>query len=229
MNANFKRTKVVVLPTESNCFSPLKLRNETKHKTLNYNEYGCKLDKYQHIYFLSEELVKENDIGFINIGVNGTIGKISYDKENSTWDLTTRNNIHYPFSSRQYIKRVIASTDKLGLPKPSKEFIDVFIYEYNKGTVIESVMVEYAHICTKPDCDCIQKECDRLGVEEVKNYPCLMQSVLKTDKDNNITIRLIKDLWNREELMSVLYLLEENNKITIHFPGDVKKWIEDNL
>ena len=52
------------------------------------------------------EPIKEGDWGYISIGKNGTIGKISYDKDAETWDLTTLDNIHYPYSSKEYIRKI---------------------------------------------------------------------------------------------------------------------------
>lgn len=78
---------------------------------------------------LEDENIESGDIGFINIG-SGTIGTVSYDKEYKTWDLTTKDNIHYPFTTREYIKKVIAIQDQI----PS-EYISKFIEQYNNGCI----------------------------------------------------------------------------------------------
>lgn len=58
--------------------------------------------------------VEENpcigDIGFIKIGISGTVGVISYDEKCHTWDLTTMDNIPYPFSSKKYLNKIVFST-----------------------------------------------------------------------------------------------------------------------
>ena len=65
------------------------------------------------------------------------------------------------------------------LPKPSQSFIEKYIEKYNKGEQITDVLVEYwAHTEEHP---------------QLKINP----------KDNTITIKPVKDSWNREEVVQL--------------------------
>lgn len=86
--------------------------------------YKCK-----KLIFIGNEKIDVGDIGYINIG-EGIIGKVTYDDKYNTWDLTTIDNVHYPFSSKEYIKKVIATQDQI-----PKHYIQQFIEEYNSGKV----------------------------------------------------------------------------------------------
>lgn len=86
----------------------------------------------QHLYITSNEEIKEGD--FIINAVNN-VQLIRYTKD---------------ANESKFCHKIIASTDKLIpentfgqlLPQPSKEFIQSYIESYNKGEVIEDVLVE---------------------------------------------------------------------------------------
>jgi len=69
------------------------------------------------------------------------------------------------------------------LPTVSNQFVKVFIDEYNKSNIIKDVMVEYSYKGQQ------YNEEDKLNSLHAKVNP----------KDNTITIRKIKDNWDREE------------------------------
>ena len=107
-------------------------------------------------------------------------------------------------------------------PKPSQEWIEHYISEYNKGNVITDVQVEYDRVC---DCvvlaDCYNPEllvCD-------KKYK------IKVDNNNTITIKSSKESWNREEHIkeiidfATFYSGMERSKVE----RQVDKWIKENL
>ncbi len=75
------------------------------------------------------------------------------------------------------------SYEKLSLPQPSPQFITKYIEEYNKGTVITEVNVDWysTHETTgdKPLC-------------------------VKVDLNNCITITKLKDNWNKEEVTKLI-------------------------
>lgn len=102
------------------------------------------------------------------------------------------------------IIKIIASTDKsLGLPRPS----DSFIKKYCELGGIEYVMVEY-----------IDTDLKTFNGDEFENI-----LNLKVAPDNTITIKSIKDSWNREEVIKIVKTM---NSFPKHL---VDKWIEDNL
>ena len=90
---------------------------------------------YQHLYFLSDEEIKEGD-----------------------WVLTPNNEIKKFGQVGTYLskdKKIIATTDKSicdayktnwelkAIPQPSESFIEAFIEAYNKGQQIKRVLMEY--------------------------------------------------------------------------------------
>lgn len=113
--------------------------------TPNTNIVVSKTDKLipQQLILISleDEKIEVGDIGFINIG-GGTVGTVSYDKEYKTWDLTTKDNVHYPFTTREYIKKVIVPQEQI-----SPELIQQLVDEYHNGGMkdFEIEMIEKIH------------------------------------------------------------------------------------
>mgnify|MGYP003424287667 FL=1 len=226
-----KKIEVVMLPTEK--ATPIIHIGIMKRILFesNTSKYKGVLDKdesYQHLYFVSNEPIKEGD-WFIAIDSSIQKAKANYEKLDND-------------------KKVIATTDDLrvttfehfgALPSPSPQFIDKFIGEYNKGNVIKEVMVEYE---TKYPFE------NELGKK---------QDCLKVNKNNHITITRCKDSWSRGEITNKLKLLSElleaqaaidlHNETGIGKSGyeeyeeeikkyrnsdysfNVNKWIENNL
>lgn len=125
----------------------------------------------QHLYIslpqsdLEINKIKENDYIFLKtIGKYGQIGRYFYDKIFKTHDLTTLDNVHYPFSSLDYYEKIIATTDSLIIketnimsadsfdqilyankkfvPSIPQSFIKHYISEYNKGNIIKQIEIE---------------------------------------------------------------------------------------
>ena len=89
----------------------------------------------QHLYFLSNEEIKEGNYVIDSIG-----------------------ELFGPYEKGDIIgkeaKKIIATTDSsLQLPKSSKEFIQAYIKAYNEGKPITKVLVEYKDWCDYDD-DC---------------------------------------------------------------------------
>ena len=170
------------------------------------------LDHYepQHLYFTSDEEIKSGDL-CLDIETDEILRA-------SKMDAIPRNR-------GQINKKIISSTDtSLGLPQPSTAFINKYITEYNKGNIIEMVMVEYfkIHVGWEPDYS-FEDE----GIEGSKET---YQFIPKVSKDNTITISKVKDSWNREEVIELL----ERYERTQHSTGGlvkpiVEKWINKNL
>lgn len=217
---SFKKVKVVMLPTNEKANLLLTGRNDLYYSS-KLSDFSLKedIDIFQHLYFLSDEKIKEGD-SYEN---NGVIFRADDKFDEGNDPNQNKNN-----------KKIIATTDKSltkemycvstgkyqePLPQPSQSFIEKFVDEYNKGNVITEVMVEY--------------EVD-YGYMEVKSY-------LKVNpKDNTITIRKIKDDWNKEEVIQLLKKLAEDidydyriytrdNSIGFDMVNNDGKWIEENL
>ena len=237
-----RKAKVVMLPANEKANNAVKgyldgsllFYYQKEYKTI---EAEKGFTGYYHLYILSDDGIKEGDYGFIYIGKYGTIGKVSYDGKYNTWDLTTSDDVHYPFSSKEAIKKVIATTDSFLspkihkgevvdgsypkefrdaiLPQPSQSFIQKFIEAYNSGNPIADVLVEYESI----------KELTRITMT-----PYVVGIQPKVSKDNTITITKVKDSWSREEvhnLMMQAWITGEaspNQHYTVR-----EKWIKENL
>lgn len=173
-------------------------------------DLSCNRYHYQHLYFLSDDVIEEGD-WFINVGVNGNSLPYQYPK----------------FLKAKCSKKIICTTDSSLvsgkgldsfsgkpnlLPRPSEDFIKVFVEEFNKGNQIEWVDVEYEDAT----------EYDRVYNKE-KYFPRL-----KVNSKNEITIRKIKDTWTRDEVIALLHNMPFD--IDLHYgQGIFNKWIEENL
>lgn len=214
--STFKKTKVVMLTTNEKA-SSLSVLNSGK---LNYGAEAMSSinTKLQHLYFLSDEEIKEGDWC---VDKHKVVFKQETDKI---------------FSEFTGSKKIIATTDKslmwhdktpIGenvnglwkiLPQPSQSFIEKFVEEYNKGNVITEVMVEYEYSYRKND------DGEDIG------FPVHEPLVLKINpKDNTITIRKIKDSWSREEVIELLHKRMEYTFGEDYDKSTTDKWIEENL
>ena len=199
---------------------------------------------YHHLYITSDEEIKESDWFLADIR-----NHISENNGNPIWELKQCTHIDnsWIFTKEvgigfnpNWCKKIIATTDELylselfpvdneihsltsRLPQPSQQFIEKYIEEYNKGNIISEGLVEV-----------------EVDLENYNNweppfpYKSLDEQVfykLKLDSQNTITIRKIKDSWNREEVIDLCrsaYLYGEQGALKLH-NGVFKEWIEENL
>ena len=214
----FKRAKVVMLPTNekaSLCISQDKLTWF----------HGIKPDNeilvYRHLYIVSDDEIKESDL-FISIkNIDLKILKAEIDFK--------------PISNNRS-KKIIATTDTTikikseqagdntwfnPYPKPSDSFISKYIEEYNKGNVITDIIVEYEQV--------------REYSDELDIHGHNVKVVKVNSKDNTITIKKIKDSWNREEVINLIKEIVKSRECKAAFMcytptiTDVDKWLNDNL
>ena len=82
------------------------------------------------------------------------------------------------------------------LPKPSQQFIQKYIEEYNKGNVITDVLVEYELISNE--------EYFGNTVNPDENVPYFDEDLKINPKYNTITIKKAKDSYTREEVDRML-------------------------
>jgi hypothetical protein len=225
----FKRAQVIMLST--NVLSNLSLSDKLNNLVYNNDKHDTlSMFTNQHLYIISDDEIKEGD-WFIEEGCELPI------------------NAGYNIGLCEDCKKIIATTDtSLELkcdgkcakyecvclyPQPSKQFIEKYIESYNKGKVITDVLVEYElymqrqsnigttkYIVSKDN-----KSFDKLNFDRI---PTLLGLKINP-KDNTITIKKVKDSWNREEvirLCSKAFLIKSNNDTIIE---DFDKWIEINL
>jgi hypothetical protein len=180
----YQQCKVVMLATENKSTIYLDLE---ENKTGLYNKPESSLDELisQHLYILSDEEIKEGDWCLEGLSPLAPTELIKVTKE----DLE-RCIENYNYGS---CKKIIATTDQWLELKPhpnvSQSFIKKFIEEYNKGNVIEDVLVEYEFYNTKPNSPAIYGK---------------FKERLKVDSDNTITIKKVKDTYSREEVLVLL-------------------------
>lgn len=169
-----KKIQVLMLRTRTD--STLSKAYLANPSYLRFLESGFKDDSYssndnQHLYFLSDDEIKERDYAYHKLD-----GKVI--------QITNKDLLNGDIRRYGY-KLVIASTDKsLGLPQPSKEWIEYYISEHNKGNIITEVMVEYGID--------YEKEANQNSSEGGVSYEYFS---LKVNSDNTINLKPVEDTW----------------------------------
>lgn len=109
------------------------------------------------------------------------------------------------------------------LPQIPQSFIELFVSEYNKGSVITDAMVEYEEGLNKP------------LHESLRSSSHLIFKRLKINPDNTINIKTIKNSWNKEEHIADLFKVWKH--LRLHFRStdeetmkkEFNEWIKENL
>lgn len=257
---NVKRAKVIMLPANINQTSSIYLWNNELGQALDQT-YGTPNIIPHHLYIISsgnkeqDDKIKENDY--------------VYDSYKNSVYQATKVVIHNMKSLdyEQYLKKIIATTDRLiysshretyALPQPSQQFIDKYIESYNKSEVITDVLVEYEkktnsslgyneYCYLTQDNKAINTIGDFIKGEKYQFDDYEIEEKIKINpKDNTITIKKLKDNYNREEVIKLLKLAwkesdsqydqddwvfngEDEINVTTYFEKDMNKWIQENL
>lgn len=188
--------------------------------------------KYFHLYFLSDEEIDFKKDYVYHVDAAGDRHIIAPNK----WipNPIFCSKIIATTDTYLRLKEIVKEDDSIefpyitSLPQPSQSFIEKFVEEYNKGSVIKEVMVEYID----------EGEEDWFG-DDYNGEPFWNEKiVLKINpKDNTITIRKMKDSLNRAELDPILELIREIATDDLDRVSEgIKnkaierlKWIEENL
>ena len=235
----FKRAQVIMLPTEQYtnlCLGHNLSYVESKNSiSIDAIWKSIKLQypyKPQHLYIISEDEIKEGDWF---IGDNISIKQCT---------LNNGGNINFKggwYSGSTNCKKIIATTDTSltikhkyspylrdwDLPQPSQQFIEKYIEEYNNGNIITDIKVEYKRVFETIAKGMIGHPEDDISWwnEKLKINP----------KDNTITIKKLKDSWNREEhaadvkrLCNLLYF-SANIDVDFNTKEELDNWIDQNL
>jgi hypothetical protein len=216
----FKRCKVVLLPTKEKAsmfidtIEPNILIFDSNYVSSNVHYKDV---PHQNLYIISDDDIKEGDW-------------ITDDNRIAQVNCLTIND-----PNRHLHNKIIATTDTSltvkgesagdnnwynPLPQPSQQFIIKYIEEYNKGNIITDVMIEYEQVFE-----------DKLEGREFILRP-LGYKLKVNPKDNTITIKKIKDSWNREEVIELLkkskqdFLYHRGIQI---LDGMLDNWIKENL
>ena len=172
----------------------------------------------QHLYIISDDEIKLFDWVYNN-------------KENIVEQITSITQLIFVLEENkenQTFKKVIATTNvSLDLPQPSKQFIEKYIEEYNNGNIITDIKVEYKRVFETIAKGMIGHPEDDISWwnEKLKINP----------NDNTITIKKLKDSWNREEyaadvkrLCNLLYF-SSNRDVDFNTKEELDNWIDQNL
>lgn len=231
---SYKQCEVIVLP-----FKPRDYHYVTKghivkfdnkldivEKGANMNSkhpmvYGAAIP--QHLYILSSEEIKEGDwYMYCHFG--------EWIISNSKETINNKTNTLENLNKDNYFKKIIATTDfelrtpdsgmkagyymkdSMPLPRPSDDFIKVFVKTQGK---IDKVLVEY----------------EKSNYEDwIKTAEAQPEYKLKIAPDNTITIKPVqeKTSWSREEVVALIQKLEKDGA-DYFGQAFLKQWIEENL
>ncbi len=234
--ATMKKVQLLMLPTNEKAQSFITLLHGKLYLNDKLHGYDT-IQKPQHLYFLSDEEIKEVD-WFLH--TSHGISEILKASTCNDKEIFGENEEGKWVCWKDYSKKIIATTDSsltkslniknIGgsyetvnviLPQPSQSFLEVFITEYNKGNQIKEVLVEY------------EKD------EEFMGKLNWLNKLKVNPKDNTITIKKVKHSWSREEVVVLTLKMQhdfEQYKRDCHYSPNTReiaewtdKWIEQNL
>lgn len=143
-------------------------------------------------------------------------GKIFITSDEELKELKDDDNKHFYYS-----RKIIATTDDIGLPKLSKEFIESFILSYKDKAI--DVLVEYNGT------EWFNKRFGGTWQPFPDAETETRRNLVKVNKDMTINASLIKkdlkETWNRKEVRGLLI------KFHNEFPdrGELNDWFKKNL
>ena len=176
-----KRVKVVMLPTENKSHIFL----HKKYNQLHYVDtpiHDEPIEKNQHLYFLSDDEIKEGDYiyhtqMFNHIGFTG-IAKVGKQRINGDFIMTSLCGNHTYYTPKE--PKIIATTNEtLGLPRPSNEFLK----KYCELGGVNECFVEYEQFLINRYTEKEVTQFDTIAVEDLES-----DYKLKVSPDNTITI-----------------------------------------
>ncbi len=218
------KRQVVMLATNEKAYTELIFRENRlmfQNKKSFKNDRKWSETKHFHLYILSDEEIKEGD-WYENNGVifraddKFDEGNNPNQNKNNKKIITTTDS-SLKIAGNDYDPRSKTGREWIFLPQPSQSFIEVFVEEYNKGNIITEVMVEYENNTPK------FIPIDKFNSKDLQDYIKLKIN----PKDNTITIRKIKDSWNKEELTELF--LQCNRDLRLLRMQDIQIWIDKNL
>lgn len=224
----FEKRQLVMLPT--NDVTPIvKDRKGYLYWRYDFHPVGS---KYQHLYILSEETIKEGDwmINTKNL-ILGVLKATNKDINNI--------ELYQDFSCKKIIATIdeslklqdeelappceennwLGEYQEILIPKLSQEFIKYDIEEYNKGNIITEVEVEYEEISKTNE----ELEYDKPSWNEY--------IIINSDNTINIKFPIEEKLYNRDEVIG--YCMNAYNQGLKDYQfGNLStfdKWIDKNL
>ena len=211
--STLKKAKVVMLPTNE----PSKIENLVTYQKRNLAKVikeginpKDSTVQFWNLYIISDDEIKLFDWVYNNkeniveqiTSKTQLIFVLEENKENQTFKkiiATTDESLYFKDTNKnpkQYMGSYISMSLGENLPQPSKQFIQKYIEEYNKGRQIIDIIVEYEEIIYNPEKEREYQSNDRIYIED-----CDKQTRLKINyNDNTITIKKVKDSYTREEV-----------------------------
>ena len=236
----FKRAQVIILPTEQYtnlCLGHNLSYVESKNSiSIDAIWKSIKLQypyKPQHLYIISEDEIKEGDWCMIIDKTSKLYGQFEQHKgmhqRNEQWKkiIATTDTSLYQATGKAYKMVDGFKPTYKNLPQPSQQFIEIYIEFYNKDNIISDVLVECKRVFETIAKGMIGHPEDDISWwnEKLKINP----------KDNTITIKKLKDSWNREEhaadvkrLCNLLYF-SANIDVDFNTKEELDNWIDQNL
>ena len=240
--STFKKAKVVMLstnePSKIGNLATYQKRSLAKVIKEGINPIGSTV-QFWNLYIISDDEIKENNTHFYNpysgqLHISGNHTDYIAINKNGCKKIiaTTDGSLYREESCTGYTEtRSRTFYSKKPLPKPSQQFIQKYIKEYNKGNVITDILIEYEEWC-----NCNGSIKMRKHLRTTKCDKCIEWEELKINpKDNTITIKKVKDSYSREEVIGFGNKVKEYCKDgwksdslhRVFFEWD--KWIEENL
>lgn len=259
----FKRAQVIILPTEqyTNLCLGHNLSYVESKNSISIDAIWKSIElqyqyKPQHLYIISEDEIKEDDWCMIIDKTSKLYGQFEQHKGKHQRNEQWKKIISTTDTSLNYETPFYGMDEDNNFPQPSQQFITKYIEEYNKGNIIDSIMVEYEQDYTNRNCSTcnlgtdgtcelnLEKKCcsSTNNVTKHGDYwiSCLdgeedseIYKIKVASKDSSITIKKLKDSWNREEVIEQIWsaykaantVFEDESALRIEFDN----WIDQNL
>ena len=237
--STFKKSKIVMLstnePSKIGNLATYQKRSLAKVIKEGINPIGSTV-QFWNLYIISDEEIKEGDWVVCLDEIDSTVQNWSVSqaifKYNNGGNCNSDMKIVATTDTSLLIDTYINQGDtvkgdliikrgsdyttglkgRINLPQPSQQFIQKYIEEYNKGNIITDVLVEYEYL---------------LDDRAVLPYWNLKVNT----KDNTITIKKLKETYNKEELCQILekYTSFLWSEVGIHYPISLGKDAKDKF
>lgn len=132
-----KKCKPVLVETKDDTSSLWSYkRRKLYYNQANFNNPDAIIYYQLVLVSLEYDEVEIGDMGLMQGNGIKVVGVVSFDSKHHTWNLTTKKGSCYPFSTKDYFGKVIATQDQI-----SSEYIEKFVEQYNTNKV-EDIEVE---------------------------------------------------------------------------------------
>jgi hypothetical protein len=256
-----KNAKVIILPTkEKASIGSIMIQNgklslstkvfqDALNRRVESNPNSNSNIKNMNLYIIIDNNIEEDDKDKYII-VDNLLGKIikvfpdNLCEVDLEWLTICKNNCKLVIATTNTSigytdKRVSPVPNFCDYPQPSKSFISKYIEEYNKGNIITDILVEYEeeYFADSNGGFKTEKERDDYVFNVGASHSCWVKTTLKVNpKDNTITIKKVKDSWNKEEVINLCtkaysmgYTFGMPDQCIMETKITIKEFIEQNL